>query len=73
MRPYVVIVGAGFGGLSAAEGLKGSPLRSRLAIREIFICFSRFYIRRRRPLFRRVILRGQSGRSSPSRRTFASW
>ncbi|MCB0978798.1 MAG: FAD-dependent oxidoreductase, partial [Acidimicrobiales bacterium] len=38
-RPHVVIVGAGFGGLAAAEGLGGAPVRVTLVDRNNFHTF----------------------------------
>jgi NADH dehydrogenase FAD-containing subunit len=39
-RPSVIIVGGGFGGLSAAQALKSAPVDVTLIDRNNFTCFS---------------------------------
>ena len=47
-RPRIVIIGAGFGGLTAAKAWRGLTRTSRLSISIITICFSHCSIRWRR-------------------------
>jgi hypothetical protein len=55
LKPRVVIVGAGFGGLQAARAFKDAPVQLTVIDRPIITCFSRSYIKWRPPVYRRPI------------------
>ena len=62
-RPRVVVVGAGFGGLTAAKALANAPVEVILIDQHNYHSFSRFFIRLPRPRCRRPISHRQSAQS----------